>query len=160
KRVRELVDRVGLSVDQLSRYPHEFSGGQRQRIGIARALALNPRLLILDEPTSALDVSVQATILNLLLRLRQELNLSYLFISHDLSVLRYICNRIGIMYLGRIVEMAATEEIFESPQHPYTIALLSAAPTPTVTQVNEEIVLEGEVSQKAIGKGCRFSPRC
>src|SRR5262249_9704769 len=102
----------------------------------------------------------QATILNLLLKLRQELNLSYLFISHDLSVLRYICNRIGIMYLGRIVEMAATEEIFESPQHPYTISLLSAAPTPTVTQGNEEIILEGEVSQKAIGKGCRFSPRC
>ncbi len=159
-RVRELVKLVGLSSDQLDRYPHEFSGGQRQRIGIARALALNPRLLILDEPTSALDVSVQATILNLLLDLRSKLQLSYLFISHNLSVLRYICDRIGIMYLGRIVEMAPTEEIFEDPQHPYTISLLSAAPTPGVQQTNDEIILEGEVSQRAIGKGCRFSPRC
>ncbi len=160
QRVRELVDLVGLSEDQLGRYPHEFSGGQRQRIGIARALALNPRLLILDEPTSALDVSVQATILNLLLQLRQDLDLSYLFISHDLSVLRYICDRIGIMYLGRIVEMAATEEIFDEPQHPYTISLLSAAPKPDVQQVDHEIILEGEISHSAVGKGCRFSPRC
>ncbi len=160
QRVRELVRLVGLSEEHLDRYPHEFSGGQRQRIGIARVLALNPRLLVLDEPTSELDVSVQATILNLLLKLRDELHLSYLFISHDLSVLRYFCGRIAIMYLGRIVEMAPTEELFEEPQHPYTVSLLSAAPTPDVHQVGEEIILEGEVSQQAIGKGCRFSPRC
>jgi N-methylhydantoinase A len=158
KRVLELARLVGLSDDHLERYPHEFSGGQRQRVGIARALALNPRLLILDEPTSALDVSVQATILNLLLDLRNELHLSYLFISHNLSVLRYICDRIGILYLGRVVEMAPTEEIFEEPQHPYTIALLSNAPD--INRAGEEIVLEGEISQSAIGKGCRFSPRC
>jgi N-methylhydantoinase A len=160
QRVRELIDLVGLGKEHLDRYPHEFSGGQRQRIGVARALALNPKLLILDEPTSALDVSVQATILNLLLKLRQELDLSYLFISHDLSVLRYICDRIGIMYLGRIVEMATTDEIFDEPQHPYTISLLSAAPKPDVHQVDKEIILEGEISHRAVGKGCRFSPRC
>ena len=160
RRVRELVHLVGLNDDHLDRYPHEFSGGQKQRIGIARALALNPRLLILDEPTSALDVSVQATILNLLLKLRDDLNLSYLFISHDLSVLRYICDRIGILYLGRVVEMAPTAELFDAPQHPYTIALLSAAPKAAVEQEDNEIILEGEISQSAIGKGCRFSPRC
>jgi N-methylhydantoinase A len=160
KRVRELLHLVGLQEEHLDRYPHEFSGGQRQRIGIARALALNPRLLILDEPTSALDVSVQATILNLLLKLRAELNLSYLFISHDLNVLRYVCDRIGIMYLGRIVEMAPTREIFDDPQHPYTIALLSAAPEAKIEQKRGEIILQGEVSQRAIGQGCRFSPRC
>lgn len=159
-RIRELIDLVGLSPEHLDRYPHEFSGGQRQRIGIARALALNPHLLILDEPTSALDVSVQAAILNLLLKLRTQFNLTYLFISHDLSVLRYICDRIGIMYLGRIVEMAPTEEIFLEPQHPYTVSLLSSAPEPKLEQDKYEIVLQGEISQHAIGRGCRFSPRC
>jgi N-methylhydantoinase A len=160
KRVRELLHLVGLQEEHLDRFPHEFSGGQRQRIGIARALALNPKLLILDEPTSALDVSVQATILNLLLKLRDELKLSYLFISHDLNVLRYVCDRIGIMYLGRIVEMAPTREIFDDPQHPYTISLLSAAPEAKLEQKRGEIILQGEVSQRAIGRGCRFSPRC
>jgi N-methylhydantoinase A len=160
RRVLELLGLVGLSDEHLTRYPHEFSGGQRQRIGIARALALKPKLLILDEPTSALDVSVQATILNLLLKLRDELNLSYLFISHDLGVLRYICDRIAIMYLGRIVEIAPTQEIFEDPQHPYTISLLSAAPEAKVRQDKQEIILEGEISQQGIGRGCRFSPRC
>ncbi|RMF78230.1 MAG: ABC transporter ATP-binding protein [Chloroflexi bacterium] len=160
QRVRELIALVGLNDEHLNRYPHEFSGGQQQRIGIARALALNPKLLILDEPTSALDVSVQATILNLLLDLREKLDLSYLFISHDLGVLRYICDRIGVMYLGRIVEMASTQELFEKPQHPYTISLLSAAPRPTLQQNRHEIILQGEISQSAIGQGCRFSPRC
>lgn len=129
-RVRSLIATVGLRDEHLYRFPHEFSGGQRQRIGIARALALEPKLLVLDEPTSALDVSVQSQILNLLLELQQRLGLTYLFISHDLAVIRYVCDRVGVMYLGRIVEEAAVSEIFADPQHPYTRSLLSAIPEP------------------------------
>ncbi len=161
ERVRELIRRVGLDEAHLYRYPHEFSGGQRQRIGIARALALEPRLLVLDEPTSALDVSVQAQILNLLVDLQEELGLTYLFISHDLGVIRYICDRVALMYLGRIVELAPVETIFERPLHPYTQALRSAMPEPDPDAQEEEILLEGEVDVVDPGfPGCRFAPRC
>jgi len=160
-RVRKLIKLVGLMDDHLYRYPHEFSGGQRQRIGIARALALEPKMLILDEPTSALDVSVQAQVLNLLLELQERLELTYLFISHDLSVIRYICDRVALMYLGRIVEQGSVKEIFQEPLHPYTRALLSAIPIPDPDHVSEEIILEGDVSTLgAMGSGCRFAPRC
>ncbi len=161
ERIRELIRRVGLDEAHLYRYPHEFSGGQRQRIGIARALALEPRLLVLDEPTSALDVSVQAQILNLLVDLQEELGLTYLFISHDLGVIRYICDRVALMYLGRIVELAPVETIFEQPLHPYTQALRAAMPEPDPDAQDEEILLEGEVDTVAPGfTGCRFAPRC
>ncbi|MFQ6014473.1 MAG: ABC transporter ATP-binding protein [Anaerolineae bacterium] len=160
-RVRELVRLVGLMDDHLYRYPHEFSGGQRQRIGIARALALEPKILILDEPTSALDVSVQAQVLNLLLSLQKRLGLTYLFISHDLSVIRYMCDRVALIYLGRIVEVASVATIFQNSLHPYTRALLSAMPEPDPTHISEEIILRGELSTLgATGKGCRFEPRC
>jgi oligopeptide/dipeptide ABC transporter ATP-binding protein len=152
---------VGLMDDHLHRFPHEFSGGQRQRIGIARAIALHPKLLVLDEPTSALDVSVQAQVLNLLLDLQKQLDLTFLFISHDLSVIRYVCNRVGLMYLGRIVEDAPVEKIFEEPKHPYTMALLSAMPEADPDQKGQEIVLEGEIGSPInIPKGCRFASRC
>lgn len=160
-RASDLVRLVGLKDDHLHRYPHEFSGGQRQRIAVARALALEPKMLILDEPTSALDVSVQAQVLNLLLNLQKRLSLTYLLISHDLSVIRYMCDRVAVVYLGRIIECGAVEDVFENPSHPYTRALLSAMPEPDPTRVTEEIVLKGELSTfGATGMGCRFAPRC
>ena len=160
-RVRELISLVGLMEDHLYRYPHEFSGGQRQRIGVARALAMEPKLLILDEPTSALDVSVQAQVLDLFLDLQQRLNLTYLFISHDLAVIRYICDHVALMYMGKILEQAPVEEIFERPTHPYTQALLSAMPVADPEFQPEEIILEGEISTMGGQEGtCRFGPRC
>jgi ABC-type oligopeptide transport system ATPase subunit len=140
--VRELFELVGLDPSQLSRYPHQFSGGQRQRIGLARALALNPSLVIADEPVSALDVSVQAQVVNLLMDLQERLQLTYLFIAHDLRLVRHICSRTAVMYLGRIVEMGETEAIFASPAHPYTRALLSAIPVPDPTAPRQRVVLD------------------
>jgi oligopeptide/dipeptide ABC transporter ATP-binding protein len=160
-RVRELLEVVGLSPEHASRYPHEFSGGQRQRIGVARALALNPRLIVCDEPVSALDVSVQAQILNLLRWLQQEFALTYVFISHDLSVMRQICDRIAVMYLGRIVELAESERIFESPKHPYTAVLMSAVPRMSADGQRERIIVGGDVpSPIAPPPACVFHPRC
>jgi oligopeptide transport system ATP-binding protein len=161
-RVRELLQVVGLSPEHASRYPHEFSGGQRQRIGIARALALNPSLIVCDEPVSALDVSVQAQILNLLRALQDEFNLTYVFISHDLSVMRQICSRIAVMYLGRVVELAESEQIFNHPRHPYTAALISAVPRVTTNgDRRERIVVGGDVpSAVEPPSGCVFHPRC
>jgi oligopeptide/dipeptide ABC transporter ATP-binding protein len=160
-RVRELISLVGLMEDHLYRYPHEFSGGQRQRVGIARALALEPKMLVLDEPTSALDVSVQAQVLDLLLGLQRRLNLTYLFISHDLAVIRYICDTVALMYMGVILEVASVEDIFQRPMHPYTEALLSAMPVADPEYETEEIILEGEISTLVGEKGaCRFHPRC
>src|SRR5688572_15272361 len=141
-RVRELFELVGLDPSQLTRYPHQFSGGQRQRIGLARALALNPSLVIADEPVSALDVSVQAQVINLLMDLQERLKLTYLFIAHDLRLVRHICSRIAVMYLGKIVEMGATEAIFAAPAHPYTRALLSAIPVPDPSTTPNRIVLD------------------
>jgi oligopeptide/dipeptide ABC transporter ATP-binding protein len=160
KRVAELLGLVGLDERYGPRYPHEFSGGQRQRIGIARALALNPRLIVLDEPVSALDVSVQAQILNLLVDLRERLGLTYLFISHDLGVVEYMCDHIGVMYLGCIVEKGTREDIFQKRRHPYTQALLSAVPAPGGA-VGEQIILGGDPPSPADPPaGCYFSPRC
>ena len=160
-RVRSLIATVGLRDEHLYRFPHEFSGGQRQRIGIARALALEPKLLVLDEPTSALDVSVQSQILNLLLDLQQRLGLTYLFISHDLAVIRYVCDRVGVMYLGRIVEEAAVVNLFAEPQHPYTRSLLSAIPEPDPDRRFQPVEVNGEIGRLAPeDHGCRFAPRC
>ncbi len=161
EKVLELLRRVGLTKDHLRRYPHEFSGGQRQRIAIARTLATNPEFVVLDEPTSALDVSVQAQILRLLQALQKEFNLTYLYITHDLSVAQCVCNRIAVMYLGKIVEMATTEAFFAKPMHPYSRALLSAVPVPDPTVKKKHIPLTGDVPSPAKPpSGCTFHPRC
>lgn len=162
KRVDELLDMVGLPKHYKNRYPHEFSGGQRQRIGIARALSLNPKLIVCDEPVSALDVSIQAQVLNLLSDLQKELNLTYLFIAHGLGAVKYISDRIAVMYLGKVVEIAKTEDIFKDPKHPYSLALLNAYPVPNPNLRNKErIVIHGDVPSPANPpKGCRFHTRC
>ena len=161
ERVLELIELVGLKSEHLKRYPHEFSGGQRQRIGIARAISLNPKLLIADEPVSALDVSIQAQVINLLIELQNKLNLSYLFISHDLSVIEHVSDDVAVMYLGKIVEYGNRHQIFNSPKHPYTQALLSAIPNTTPGKTKKRILLKGDVpSPINPPKGCNFHTRC
>lgn len=159
--VVEIATQVGLTEEQINRYPHEFSGGQRQRIGIARALASNPKLIIADEPVSALDVSIQSQILNLMNKLQKEYGFTYIFISHDLSVVEHFCDRIGVMYLGRLVEISSKEDLYEDPLHPYSKALLSAIPQPDPKKKKERILLKGDVpSPSDPPVGCAFHPRC
>jgi oligopeptide transport system ATP-binding protein len=160
-KIIELLEAVGIPKSYINRYPHEFSGGQRQRIGIARALALNPKFIVADEPVAALDVSIQAQIINLMMDLQEEYGFTYLFIAHDLSVVQYISDRVGVMYLGQMVELASSEELYENPLHPYTKALLSAIPVPDPKLKKERILLKGEIpSPVNPPTGCRFHTRC